>query len=194
VTTNTDQIITGDVTFKENVRAHVVTCPFDDISTIRDIISDVVIDDGERVEITGKKIFENDFEADSLTVKGDLSIREINGVNIRAFNHSVVRKDREDTIIGPLTFLKDVKINKLRVNNADLNASINAAVRSNAILPENVFFEKLVLMGDVHLKHLDGIDLNEFISQRVTLSGNNEILCNMQFNGLITVTGKINGK
>ncbi|EZA53744.1 hypothetical protein X777_06851 [Ooceraea biroi] len=194
VTADTDQVITGNVIFEEDVHAWAVIGPFDQINTIRDIISDVVIDHGELVEIAGKKLFKNDFEADSLTVNGDLGIREINGVDIRKFNDSVVRKDREDTIAGPLTFVKGVKIVKLRANNADLNASISAAARSSATLPDNVFFEKLEVMGDVHLKNLDGIDFDEFMSQRVTLSGNNEIPCSMQFNGIVTVTGNANVK
>lgn len=192
VTTDSDQVITGEVSFKEDVRARAVSCSFNEINAIRDIVSDAVTDDGERVEIAGKKIFEKDLEVDDLTVNGDLDIHKINGMDIREFNDSVVRRDREETIVGPLTFLKDVKIERLRVkNNAELNASVSAAVRSNAVLPENVFFEELVVMGDVRLKdHLDGIDFDKFMSQRITLSGNNEISCSMQFNGVVTVTGE----
>ncbi|KAL6427242.1 hypothetical protein ACFW04_008680 [Cataglyphis niger] len=198
VTKTEDQNITGKVIFMKDVRAWAVTGAFNEINEIGRIISDTVIDNGKEIEINGKKFFENDFVADKLLVNGDLGIAKVNDVDILKFNDSVARKDREETIVGPLTFLKDVTIEKLHVNDADLNASISGAVRSDDVMPDNIFFEELVVMNDVNLKNLNGIDFNKFANDRVTLTGNHSILCDLKFNGIITVTGnaqvrKING-
>ncbi|XP_029156474.1 uncharacterized protein LOC114929196 [Nylanderia fulva] len=198
VTKTGDQDITGKVTFAKDVHAWTVIGAYNEINEIERIISDAVINDGENIEISGKKFFENDFIADKLVVNGDLGIAKVNDVDILKFNDSAVRRNREETILGPLTFLKDVTIEKLHVNDADFNASINAVVRTNDVMPDNVFFEDLVVMNDVHLKNLNGIDFDEFVSNRVTLTGNHSISCDLKFNGVVTVTGnahigKING-
>ncbi|XP_072753019.1 uncharacterized protein [Anoplolepis gracilipes] len=198
VTKTGDQNITGKVTFTKDIRAWAVTGPFNEINEIGYIISDAVIDNGEEIEISGKKFFEDDFVADKLMVNGDLGIAKVNDVDILKFNDSVVRKDREETIVGPLTFLKDVTIEKLYTNNADLNASISAVVRFDDVMPDNIFFEQLVIMDDVHLRNLNGIEFDKFASDRVTLTGNHSISCDLKFNGVVTVTdnvhvGKING-
>lgn len=190
VTTTGDQDITGKVTFAKDVHAWTVTGAYNEINEIGRIISDTVINDGEEIEISGKKFFENDFVTDKLVVNGDLGIVKVNDVDILKFNDSVVRKDREETIVGPLTFLKDVTIEKLHVNDADLKASIDAAVRLDDVMPDNVFFEDLEVMDDVHLKNLNGIDFDEFASNRVTLTGNHSISCDLKFNGVVTVTGE----
>lgn len=190
VTTTGDQDITGKVTFAKDVHAWMVTGAYNEINEIGRIISDTVINDGEEIEISGKKFFENDFVTDKLVVNGDLGIVKVNDVDILKFNDSVVRKDREETIVGLLTFLKDVTIEKLHVIDADLNASIDATVRLDDVMPDNVFFEDLEVMGDVHLKNLNGIDFDEFASNRVTLTGNHSISCELKFNGVVTVTGE----
>lgn len=190
VTKTEDQDITGKVSFAKDVRACTVTGAYKEIDEIERIISDVVINDRETIEIIGKKFFENDFIADKLVVNGDLGIVKINDIDILKFNDSVVRRNREETIVGPLIFLKDVTIEKLHVNDADLNASINAAVLTDDVMPNNIFFENLVVMNDVYLKNLNGIDFNEFVSNRVTLTGNHSISCDLKFNGVVTVTGK----
>ncbi|XP_029674967.1 uncharacterized protein LOC115242654 [Formica exsecta] len=198
VTKTEDQNITGKVIFMKDVHAWAVTGAFNEINEIGRIISDAVIDNGEEIEISGKKFFEDDFIADKLLVNGDLGIAKVNDVDILKFNDSVARKDREETIVGPLTFLKDVTIEKLRANDADLNASISVAVRSDDVMPDNIFFEELVVMDDVDLKNLNGIDFDKFANDRVTLTGNHSISCDLKFNGAITITGnaqirKING-
>ncbi|XP_014481165.1 PREDICTED: uncharacterized protein LOC106747781 isoform X2 [Dinoponera quadriceps] len=194
VTKDEDQIITGEVRFAKSVNAWTVTGPFPVTEKIRDIISDAVIDDGNVVEISGRKIFEEDFITDRLTVDGDLGVRRINDVDIRQFNDSIVKKYREDRITGPLIFGRDVKIEKLRVNNPDFNASIDGAARTVDGLPANVFFENLVVTGDVYLNTLDGVEFDKFVRNRVTLSGNHNVKCSMRFNELLTVTGKASMK
>lgn len=185
------QIITGNVSFENSVNAREVAGWFAITEKIRDIISDTVIDDGNSIEINGSKVFEDDFVADSLTVDGNLGVREINRVNIKEFNDSIVRRYHENTITGSLIFSQNVRIEKLHVDDPDLNASIGAAVRNVDTLPDNVFFENLVVTGNVYLENLDGIDFDRFVKNRVTLSGNHNIWCNMRFNKLVTVTGKI---
>lgn len=189
MTEDADQHITGKVSFEKDVRAWTVTGPFHNIDEIRNLISDVVLDYGKLVEIGGRKLFEDGFATDSLTVIGDLGIPVIDRVNILEFNDSVVRKNRDDTIAAPLIFLQDVKIERLRANDADLNASIGVAVRTVDVLPSNVVFENLAVLGNVHLKNLDGIDFDEFVSDRVTLRGDHNVFCDMKFNGLVTITG-----
>lgn len=190
VTKDRDQIITGKVTFEQDVSAWTVNGNYKDIEQIRHIIMDAVIDYGERIEIHGTKVFEEDFVTDNLMVNGDLGIVNINDVNILEFNDSVVRQNREDIIVGPLTFLADVAIEKLYMNDANVNASVDAAVRSNEIMPDNIFFEELEIRGDVYLQNLDTINFDKFIKDRVTLKGNHDISCDVQFNGIVTVIGK----
>jgi len=190
VTNDTNQIITGNVTFAKSVHAWAVTGLFNEVNQIQNIISDVVTDCEERIEISGKKFFEENLIVDNLTVNGDVSIAKVNDVNILEFNDSVVRKNCEDTIAGSLTFLKEVTVERLRVSNADLNASINAAVRIGDVMPNNIFFENLVVLHDVHLENLNGINFDEFARNRITLNGNHYIPCDVKFNGIVTVTGK----
>lgn len=190
VTKDRDQIITGKVSFEKDVRAWAVSGNYTEIEQIRRIILDAVIDDGDHIEINGTKFFKEDFIVDNLTVHGDLGIVKINNVNILEFNDSVFKQDREDTIVGPLTFFADVTVEKLYVNDSDLNASVNAAVRSNDVMPDNIFFEDLEVRGDVYLQNLDGINFDNFIKDRVTLSGNHDISCDVRFNGVVTVTGE----
>ncbi|XP_018304275.1 uncharacterized protein [Mycetomoellerius zeteki] len=192
VTKDRDQVITGKVNFEKDVRAWAVRGNYTDIRQIQQIISDAVIDYGEHIEINGTKIFEEDFVADNLKVNGDLGIANINNVNILEFNNSVFRQNHDDMIVGPLTFLKDITIEKLYVNDTDLNASINAAVRSNDVMPDNIYFEELEVLGDVYLQNLNKIDFDKFVKDRVTLSGDHEISCNVKFNGIVTVTGNAN--
>lgn len=190
VTKDKDQIITGKVTFEQNVSAWAVNGNYQDIEQIRHIIMDAVIDSGERIEIHGTKVFEEDFVADNLMVNDDLGIVNINDVNILEFNDSVVRQNSKDRIVGPLTFLADITIEKLYVNDSNVNASVNTAVRSNEIMPDNIFFEELEVRGDVYLQNLDGINFDKFIKDRVTLKGDHDISCDVKFNGIVTVTGK----
>lgn len=190
VTKDRDQIITGKVTFEQDIRAWAVNGNYKEIEQIRHIIKNAVIDYGELIEINGTKVFEEDFIADNLTVNGDLGVININDVNILEFNDSVFRQNREDRIVGPLTFLAGVTVEKLYVNDADVNASVNAAVRSNEVMPDNIFFEKLEVRGDVYLENLDGINFDKFVKDRVTLKGNHDISCDVRFNGVVTVTGK----
>lgn len=189
VTKIEDQNITGKVIFTKDVRAWAVTGAFNEINEIERIISDAVIDHGGEIEISGKKFFD-DFVANKLVVNGDLGIARINNVDILKFNDSVVRKYCEETIVGPLTFLKDVTIEKLHTNDTDLNASINAAVRSDDVMPDNIFFEELVVVGNAHIKNLNNIDFDKFANERVTLTGNHNISCDLKFNGVVTVTGE----
>lgn len=192
VTKDGYQDITANVSFEKNVNAWIVTGPFDVTEQIRDIMSDIVIDYGESIEISGSKVFEDDFVADNLKVNGDLGIRCINHVNINEFNNSIVKKHREDTISSPLIFTKDIRIENLYVHSPDLNASIDAAVRFIDVLPDNVFFESLVVLNDVYLEYLDDINFEKFVKSRVTLSGNHDVWCDLRFKKLVTVTGKVN--
>ncbi|XP_018407239.1 PREDICTED: uncharacterized protein LOC108783222 [Cyphomyrmex costatus] len=195
VTKYSDQIITGNVIFEKDVRARAVRGNYSDIEQIQQIISDAVIDDGEHIEINGTKIFKEDFVVDSLKVNGDLGIANINDVNILEFNNSIFRQNHDDMIVGPLTFLKEVTVEKLYVvNNAGLNASVNAAVRSNDVMPDNIYFEELEVLGDVYLQTLNKVDFDKFVKDRVTLSGDHEISCDVKFNGIVTVTGNANIK
>ncbi|XP_020279426.1 uncharacterized protein LOC109852574 [Pseudomyrmex gracilis] len=194
VTKDGDQVINGKVTFTEDVRAWAVTGSFNEINQIRSIISDAVIDNKGLVEIAGNKFFENDFVANSLTVNDNLGIANINDVNILEFNDSIVRKNREDAIVGPLIFHTDVTIEKLRVNDADFDASIRSAARSNDVMPDNIIFEDLTVLGDVCLERLNGINFTDFARNRVTLSGNHNVMCDLNFNGVVTVTGNANVK
>ncbi|XP_025074228.1 LOW QUALITY PROTEIN: uncharacterized protein LOC105427878 [Pogonomyrmex barbatus] len=192
VTKDKEQVIMGNVIFTKDVRAWAVNANYKVVEEINHIVSDVVIDDGEVIEIKGQKIFKKDFVVDSLTVNGDLGIANINNVNILKFNDSVVRQNNEDTIVGPLTFLTEVKVEKLYVNDTDLNASINGAVRSSDVMPDNIIFEELNVLNDVYLQNFDGIDFDKFVNDRVTLSGDHNISCDVRFNGIVTVTGNAN--
>ncbi|XP_012060244.1 PREDICTED: uncharacterized protein LOC105623461 [Atta cephalotes] len=194
VTKDRDQVITGKVIFEEDVRAWAVRGNYSNIEQIQQIISDAVIDYGEHIEINGTKIFEEDFVVDNLKVNGDLGIANINNVNILEFNNSVFKQNHDDMIVGPLIFLKDITVEKLYVNDANLNASVNAAVRSNDVMPDNIYFEELEVLGDVYLQNLNKIDFDKFVKDRVTLSGDHEITCDMKFNGIVTVTGNANIK
>ncbi|KOC68187.1 hypothetical protein WH47_03345, partial [Habropoda laboriosa] len=191
VTKDTNQTIRGDVIFEKDVSASTIRGEWKEIDDIRGIVEDTVLDDGNIVEISGRKIFKENLNVDNLLVTGNIDIPVINNVNILELNDSAVRKDRNETITGSITFLDDVAVNKILVNDSNHNVPLKQFVLMTDILPPNVFFNNLVV-NNVFLKNFDGIDFNEFLRNRVTIDGDHEILGDVQFNGVIEVIGNAN--
>ncbi|XP_076751493.1 uncharacterized protein LOC143423799 [Xylocopa sonorina] len=197
VTKATNQTILGDIIFQKNVSASTVSGEWRGIKDIRNIIADTVIDD-EDIEIVGRKIFKEDLDIDTLSVTGDIHIPTINNIDILKFNDSAIRKHRNETITGSITFLEGVAINQIFVNDNSHSVPLKDAALATDVLPSDVIFKDLIVLEDVYLKSLDGIDFDKFVENRITINGDHEIFADVQFNGVIEVLGnasvqRING-
>ncbi|XP_078047579.1 uncharacterized protein LOC144475494 [Augochlora pura] len=198
VTKTTDQTIQGDVVFNEAVTMSVAELKRREVDEIRNILVDAVKDHEDVIQITGQKIFANSLKINRLSVIGDITIPVINEVDIIEFNNSVVRKDKNEMVTGTLTFLEEASINEVFVNDSVHDVPLHGLVWATDKLPPNVHFKHLFVMGDVYLKNLDGVDFDEFLQDRVTIYGDYDIAADVQFNGIVEVTGnttlsKING-
>ncbi|XP_076178598.1 uncharacterized protein LOC143152403 isoform X2 [Ptiloglossa arizonensis] len=188
----TDQVIYGDTVFKNDVSMTIASGgQLKNIDTIRDVVTDAVIDNEGVVEVAGTKVFKENLSINVLSVTNNIEISVINNVDILEFNNSVVRKDQNETITGLVIFLEEVAINELLVNDSIHDIPLTGLVLATDMLHCNVSFKHLVVR-DVLLKNLDGVDFNEFVKNRVTIDGDHDILTDVQFNDIIDVTGYAN--
>nr|XP_033341386.1 uncharacterized protein LOC117229199 isoform X1 [Megalopta genalis] len=198
VTKTTDQTIYGDVVFDEAVSTLIAELKRKEVDEIRDIVADAVKDHENVIRISGQKVFAMSLMINKLSVIGDITIPDINNVSVIEFNNSVVRKDQDETITGTLTFLDEASISEIYVNDSAHDVPLRELVWATDPLPPNVHFKHLLVMGDVYLKNLDGVDFDEFLKDRITIHGDHDIAADVQFNGIVEVTGnatlsKING-
>ena len=189
VTRDTDQVIRGDIVFENDVSTSTVTGEWEGIDEIRDIVSDAVIDDGRVVELAGEKIFKENLATDALSVTNNAEIPAINDINILQFNDTVARKDQDERITGHVSFFQEVAITELLANDTAHELPLKGLVLATETLPPKVSFKNLVVRKDVSLKNLDGIDFDKFLEDRVTTDQNHSIAFDVQFNGVVEVTG-----
>ncbi|XP_017753996.1 PREDICTED: uncharacterized protein LOC108546444 [Eufriesea mexicana] len=191
VTKASNQTIQGETIFQENVSASNIRGQYEQFDEIHDIILDTAIDDGN-IEIIGEKVFEDDLDIDTLLVTGDNNISIINNIDILEFNSSVVRKDEEETITETITFLDDVMVDQIFVSNNTHNIPLNEVVLATDMLPVNVSFKDLAILQEVYLKNFDKINFDEFLKYRIAINREHEISADVQFHGIVEVTGNAN--
>lgn len=189
VTKTTNQIIQSNIIFQKNISASTIKAQSKEIDKIHNIIVDAVIDDEKNIEIIGQKIFKENLNIDTISVINDIDIPMINNINILEFNNSVVRKDRETIITGIITFLDDVAIDQILVNDNVHNILLKDVILVTDVLPNHIFFKNLVILKNVRLKNFDKIDFDEFLKNRVTIDKENEIFFDVYFNDIIEITG-----
>lgn len=189
VTKTTNQTIQNNIIFQKNISASIVKAQSKEIDKIYNIIVDAVIDDEKNIEVIGQKIFKENLNIDTISVINNIDIPMINNVNILEFNNSVVRKDREAIITGIITFLDDVAIDQILVNDNVHNILLKDVVLATDVLPTHIFFKNLVILKDVRLKNFDKVDFDEFLKNRVTIDKENEIFFDVHFNDIIEITG-----
>lgn len=189
VTKTTNQIIQSNIIFQKNISASTIKAQSKEINKIHNIIVDAVIDDEKNIEIIGQKIFKENLNIDTISVINDIDIPMINNINILEFNNSVVRKDRETIITGIITFLDDVAIDQILVNDNVHNILLKDVILVTDVLPNHIFFKNLVILKNVRLKNFDKIDFDEFLKNRVTIDKENEIFFDVYFNDIIEITG-----
>lgn len=193
VTRTTDQSIHGDAVFEENVSVSIANGEWEHVDRIHAIVADAVKDHEGDVEVAGQKIFKSSLRVNSLSVTGDIEVPLVNDINVVEFNDIVARRDRDETITGHLTFDTEVAINELLVNDTAHNIPLQGLVRAIDILPTNVHFKDLVVLKDVSLKNLDGVNFDEFLKDRITIHGDHNVTADVQFNGVVEVTGIADG-
>lgn len=189
VTKTTNQIIQSNIIFQKNISASTIKAQSKEIDKIHNIIVDAVIDDEKNIEIIGQKIFKENLNIDTISVINDIDIPMINNINILEFNNSVVRKDRETIITGIITFLDDVAIDQILVNDNVHNILLKDVILVTDVLPNHIFFKNLVILKNVRLKNFDKVDFDEFLKNRVTIDKENEIFFDVYFNDIIEITG-----
>ncbi|XP_015607427.1 uncharacterized protein LOC107273586 [Cephus cinctus] len=191
VTRNTNQIILQDTIFVNNVSAVDVQSDENLANlSIVDIVSDSVLSkDNTSVEISGRKVFNNDLSMENLNVINNTYVLSINGADIRYINSSIVKKFNQETITGPTIFKGDVTIGRLFVKSGNVHGRpIRGLVQNTDILPNGIVFQNLEIKGRLISKMLDGIDFQDFMANRVSLSGDHQVFGNFQFNKRIVVT------
>lgn len=188
VTRTTDQVIPGEIVFENDVSISTVVGNWKEIEEIRNIVNDAVIDDEEVIEVTGRKTFKENVTINALSVN-EMNVPVINDVNVIEFNNSVVRRDQDETISEPISFLEEVGINEMLVNDSVHDVPLEGVVLATDKLPPKVTFKHLVVLRDVYLKNLDGIDFDKFVEERVTTNGDHNIDGDVQFDGVVEVTG-----
>ncbi|KZC12813.1 PREDICTED: uncharacterized protein LOC107191037 [Dufourea novaeangliae] len=181
------QSIHGDVVFGKGVSMSALEAKSKEVDEIRGILNDAVLNCDDVVEITGRKVFKRNLKINTLIVTGNIEIPTMNDVDIVQFNISVVRKDQDEMVTGPLTFYEEAAMNEVLVNDTVHEIPLHELVRATDMLPPNIFFQHLVVLQNVSLKNLDGINFNEFLRDRVTIDGDHDIASNVQFNGIIEV-------
>ncbi|KAG6797313.1 hypothetical protein HZU73_07383 [Apis mellifera caucasica] len=192
VTKTTNQTIQSNIIFQKNISASTVKTQSKEIDKIHNIIADAVIDDEKNIEVIGQKIFKENLNIDTISVINDIDIPMINNVNILEFNNSVVRKDREAIITGIITFLDDVVIDQILVNDNVHNILLKDVVLATDVLPTHIFFKNLVILKNVRLKNFDKVDFDEFLKNRITIDKENEIFFDVHFNDIIEITENAN--
>lgn len=188
VTTTTNQTIHGDTIFQGDISASTIAGQCKEIDEIRDIIVDAVIDDKD-IEIIGQKIFKDDLDIDTISMVDDIDIPMINNINIFEFNNSVARKSKKEVIAGTITFLDDVAIDQILVDDDLHNVPLNGVALVTDKLPTYTSLKDLVILEDIYLKNLDEVNFDEFLKNRVTIDGEHEILTNVQFDDTVEITG-----
>ncbi|XP_043256885.1 uncharacterized protein LOC122399894 [Colletes gigas] len=187
-----DQVIHGDTIFENGVWMSTVAGQWEEFDEIHSIVADAVIDDGSVLEVFGEKIFKENLSIDTLSVTNNIEIPVINNVDVLEFNSSVVRKDQDETVTGPVTFLEEVAINEMIADDDVHGLPLKNFALASDMLPPRVSFRNLMVLGDVYLKNLDGIDFDRFMKDRVTIDGDHDVFDNVQFNGIVEITGHAN--
>ncbi|XP_076635349.1 uncharacterized protein LOC143348692 [Colletes latitarsis] len=192
VSKTADQVIHGDTNFKNDVWMSTVTGQWEEFDEIRGIVADAIIDDGNVLEVAGEKIFKENLSIDTLSVTNNIEIPVINNVDVLEFNSSVVRKDQDETVTGPVTFLEEVAVNEMIANDDVHDLPLKELVLATDTLPPRVSFKNLIVLRGVYLRNLDGIDFDRFMKDRVTVDGDHDVFANVQFNGIVEITGNAN--
>ncbi|XP_046485923.2 uncharacterized protein [Neodiprion pinetum] len=193
VTKNTNQIITGEVVFAENVRAFRLTSSkiIGGID-IASIVLDAVIPDGKPIAIKGEKYFAKGLTVGELKVSGNIGIRKVNDWDILALNSSIVRKFDTETVTGHTIFRNEVKIEHLDVTGKVHGLPTHGIATVNYTLPSNTKFLHLQVQSELRVGKIDGVDIDTFIKNRVTLDGNHDVYCDVIFRDAVFVTQNAN--
>ena len=99
-----------------------------------------------------------------------------NGVTVRKL---VIKTGTRDVPI-----IHGVPLNKIAMITAPETAS-------DRFLPNNTLIKHLAVTNEAVVKSLDGVNLDEFIKNRVTLNSDQVVEGNLQFNGRTRVLGKL---
>ena len=188
VTKTTYQIIRNGTIFQGNVSVSTITGQSKEIDEIRNIIEDSVIDDND-IEIIGQKSFKENLHVDVISVADDIDIPVINNINILEFNNSVVWKNQKETITGIITFLDDVTMDQILIDDKVRDVLLKGVVLTTDELPNHIYFKDLVILKDAYLKNLDEVNFDEFLKDRVTIDKEYELLANIQFNDTVEIIG-----
>ncbi|KAI4486445.1 hypothetical protein M0804_005815 [Polistes exclamans] len=183
------QEIQGNVTFTKDLHISYFTGDIEDEDKIRKIVEDTVLEDSEKIFVSGQKIFYDNLTTNTLKAGNVIDIEMINGINIVELNASVVNKYEENVVTGSINFLNEVIIDDLIYNGTLHDTPITDLVLSDQMLPNNTHMKKLVVMGDIFLETIDDVNFNEFVENRVTLSKDHVITSDIQFQGRVETTG-----
>jgi hypothetical protein len=191
VTKNTNQIINSSVTFEGPVT--IDSLYIDDensllLNKVRKIISDAVTDNphNDPILIKGKKIFKKSLVVSDLEVTNNIDIKTINGYDFTKTASQIFQKNKNNTVESEITFLGNVEIGKLITNSKIHGVSLKDLATIDKRMPKNLHFKHLIIRN-VTLYKLDGVVMDDFLKNRVTIHGDHEISGNVQFNSPVTV-------
>lgn len=196
VTLADEQTIEATTDFTSEVFGKFVTSVNRFKPDIEEIVKDIVTANNNSVVIiNGKKVLQGSLTIGELSVNGNLNVNQLETMTIQQLNESLVRRTDELININSCTFMGGLKIYHLIVPNLgigmpNLTDLFVLSDVDNNILPAGTRFEKLIVRGNATVMSLDGVNLDGFLAERVTLHGNHEIYGDIKFNGSVSVKDK----
>ncbi|KAK2576706.1 hypothetical protein KPH14_005365 [Odynerus spinipes] len=183
------QTIQGNTTFTKKLHVMSFTGNVEGIDEIRNIVQDTVFANSPKISLGGEKIFKNNLTVNTLKTGNMIDIETINDVNMVELNASIVDKYQENVVKGSIIFTDEVIVDQLLFNDTLHETSNTDLVLSTQALPNDTYIENLVVLGNIFLMTIDGVDFNKFVEDRVTLSENHVISSDVQFQGRVESTG-----
>ncbi|XP_011298280.1 uncharacterized protein fs(1)M3 [Fopius arisanus] len=164
---------------------------------IETIIQDALLRTNNSVnKFSGMKIFMDIVELEELVVD-NLQIDKLETTTVHDLNSSIVRKFEDLKIInGTCTFLDEITIINLKTTHLgpglpNISSLFTISQSADNHLPNGARFNNLVIKESAQVFSLDGVSIDKFLEDRVTLTGNHTIPSKVRFNGQIHILDNI---
>ncbi|XP_015122857.1 uncharacterized protein LOC107045201 [Diachasma alloeum] len=186
-----------DLSAIENVEISSLYSDQSSFSKIQGIIEDALLaSNNSAIGFSGIKTFLSDVEVRELVVD-ILEMDRLETTTVRDLNASIVRKFEDIKMIdGTCTFSDEIRVVHLETPQLgpgmpNISSFFVASEGEDDYCPNGSHFKDLVIKRAVEVLSLDGVNIDLFLKERVTLAGNHVIPSNVRFNGHIHVLGNV---
>lgn len=177
VTSASNQVISGDVSFRQPIVQimNLTGTAFIDGIDLPAIVTDALLNTNEFQAIRGEKQFVNGLAIKSLHTEHDIRVPLWNGCDILRLNGTLFRADRDQSISGAKQFLRPPLVYHLHVENGLINGiPIDDVVCANtsAILPAVALLHGMQVSTHLDiLQSLNFIPFDVLLADRVRRAG-----------------------